>query len=384
MDSTFHAVCEAAAAARNVPALAAGSSVAGRVETAAVGCSAETQFLVASVTKPFTASLALGLLDPEEASGVWAPDVRVRHLLSHTSGYDCECGDLARFGESDGALAALAAELPSVRRLVGAGEAWSYANSGYWLAGFLAAERAGLPYEEALAERVIRPAGLEATTFGEPALAGTGPEAGAGPYPRARRPSGGLVSNVPDLLRFGNWQLASPAAARLRVVHGKPAGGVYGLGLHGERIGGIDVWGHNGSYGGFQSSLLLVPERDAVFAGLTNSGRGKHALREVEDTFFERVIGERRRVPSTVELPRAALEGFVGSYANSDGESRVSLSDGGRLSVTIDGVEHAARAIGKRKFQIVEGDRADELFDFPLEGFGRFASRLSKRVPQRS
>jgi CubicO group peptidase (beta-lactamase class C family) len=267
-----------------------------------------------------------------------------------------------------------------VRRLVGAEQAWSYANSGYWLAGFLAAERAGLPFEEALAERVIRPAGLEATSFGGPALAGTGPDAGAGPYPRARRPSGGLVSNVPDLLRFGNWQLASPAAARLRVVHGKPAGGVYGLGLHGERIGGIDVWGHNGSYGGFQSSLLLVPERDAVFAGLTNSGRGSQALREIEDAFFERVIGERRRVPATVELPRAALESFAGVYANSDGESRVSLSDAGRMSVTIDGAEHAARAIGKRKFQIVEGDHANDLFDFPLEGFGRFASRLSERV----
>jgi CubicO group peptidase (beta-lactamase class C family) len=380
MDSTFHAVCEAAAAAWDVPALAAGTSISGHSETAAVGCDAETRFLVASITKPFTATLTLGLLDPDGASGVWAPDVRVRHLLSHTSGYDCECGDVARFGEGDDALAALVAELPSVRRLVGAEQAWSYANSGYWLAGFLASERAGLPFEDALAERVIRPAGLEATTFGGPALAGTGPDAGAGPYPRARRPSGGLVSNVPDLLRFGNWQLASPAAARLRVVHGKPAGGVYGLGLHGERIGGIDVWGHNGSYGGFQSSLLLVPERDAVFAGLTNSGRGKQALHEIEDAFFERVIGERRRVPATVELPRAALESFVGTYANSDGESRVSLSDAGRLSVTIDGAEHAARAIGKRKFQIVEGDRTNDLFDFPLEGFGRFASRLSERV----
>jgi D-alanyl-D-alanine carboxypeptidase len=380
MDSTFHAACEAAAAAWDVPALAAGTSVSGRSETAAVGCDVETRFLVASITKPFTATLALGMLDPDGASGVWAPDVRVRHLLSHTSGYDCECGDLARFGEGDDALAALMAELPSVRRLVGVEQAWSYANSGYWLAGFLAAERAGLPFEDALAERVIRPAGLEATSFGGPAIAGTGPDAGAGPYPRARRPSGGLVSDVPDLLRFGNWQLASPAAARLRVVHGKPAGGVYGLGLNGERIGGIDVWGHNGSYGGFQSSLLLVPERDAVFAGLTNSGRGKQALREIEDAFFERVIGERRRVPATVELPRAALESFAGVYANSDGESRVSLSDAGRMSVTIDGAEHAARAIGKRKFQIVGGDRANDLFDFPLEGFGRFASRLSERV----
>jgi CubicO group peptidase (beta-lactamase class C family) len=380
MDSTFQAVCETAAAAWEVPALAAGSSVGGRVETAAVGCADDALFRVASVTKPFTATLGVDLLGLDEASGVWAPDVRVRHLLAHTSGYDCECGDVARFGEGDGALAALAAELPSVRRLVGLEHAWSYANSGYWLVGWLAAERSGRSFEDALLDRVIRPAGLEATSFGEPDLAGTGANAVERAYPRARRPSGGLVSNVPDLLRFGDWQLASPAAARLRVVHGKPAGGVYGLGLHGERVGGVEVWGHSGSYGGFQSSFLLVPDRDAVFAGVTNSGRGKQALREVEDAFFERVIGERRRVAATVELPHEALERFAGSYANSDEEIRVAVSDGGGLSVTFPDGEHAARSIGGRKFEVVEGERSRDRFDFPLEGFGRFGSRLAERV----
>ena len=380
MDSTFRAVCEAAAAAWEVPALAAGTSVAGRVETAAVGCAAETLFRVASVTKPFSATLALGLLDLDEQTGVWAPDVRVRHLLAHTSGYDGECGDLSRYGDGDGALSMLARELPSVRRFVGTDEAWSYANSGYWLAGLLAAERAGQSFEDALRERVIAPAGLDATSFGEPELAGTGPHAVAGPYPRVRRPSGGLVSNVPDLLRFGGWQLATPVAARLRVVYGKPPGGVYGLGLHGERVGGVDVWGHAGSYGGFQSSLLLVPDRDAVFAGLTNSGRGKQALREVENAFFERVIGERRRVPATTALPRAVLDELAGSYANSDEEIHVAVSDGGRLSVAFPDGEYAARPIGRRKFEIVEGDRTHDRIDFPLEGFGRFGSRLAERV----
>jgi D-alanyl-D-alanine carboxypeptidase len=380
MDSTFRAVCEAAAAAWEVPALAAGSSVGGRVETAAVGCAADTVFRVASVTKPFTATLALDLLEPEEPSGVWAPDVRVRHLLAHTSGYDCECGDVARFGDGDGALAALAAELPSVRRLVGGDQAWSYANSGYWLAGWLAAERAGRSFEDALLERVIRPAGLEATSFGEPDVAGTGPNAAEASYPRARRPSGGLASNVPDLLRFGGWQLATPSVARLRVVHGKPPGGVHGLGLHGERVGGVEIWGHSGSYGGFQSSLLLVPDRDAVFAGVTNSGRGKQALREVEDAFFEQVIGERRRVAATVELSRHALERFAGSYANSDEELRVAVSEGGTLSVAFPDGEYAARPIGGRKFEIVEGDREHDRFDFPLERFGRFGSRLAELV----
>ena len=61
-----------------MPALAAGVSLDGRHETAAVGCSADTRFRVASVTKPFTGTLALRLLDFDAATGVWPADVRVR------------------------------------------------------------------------------------------------------------------------------------------------------------------------------------------------------------------------------------------------------------------------------------------------------------------
>ena len=141
MNAPFSSQAEAAATAWGVPALAAGFSVAGEAPvTAAVGCELATIFRVASITKPLTATLALELLDLEATTGVWPDDVRIRHLLSHTSGYDCECGDLARFGAGDDALGGVVAELPGVRRLVGVEQAWSYANTGYWLAAHLAAD----------------------------------------------------------------------------------------------------------------------------------------------------------------------------------------------------------------------------------------------------
>jgi CubicO group peptidase (beta-lactamase class C family) len=379
LDSSLLQASEAAALTWEVPAVALGVSVGGAVETHAIGCDTETRFRVASITKPFTALLSLGLLDLEEPTGIWPADVRVRHLLSHTSGFDSDAGDLGRFGDGDGALDELVAQLPTVRRFVGVEQAWSYANTGYWLAGRMCAERAGKSYEAALAERVFKPAGLEATSFAEPELGGSGPDAVPGPYPRARRPSGGLVSNVPDLLRFGRWLLGSPELTRMRVVHGKPAAGVYGLGLFGERVDGIEVWGHSGSWGGFQSSLLLVPDRDAVFVGLTNHSRGGKALWEVENAFFERLLGARRRVPETVDLPDAVRDGFVGSYANSDAWIEVEFAVDG-LAVRFENGEFAARPIGERTFEITEGDRVRERFDFPLEGFGRFGSRLAERV----
>src|SRR5579864_9499518 len=104
----IRAAAEAAAERWEVPALV----VATDAGTVAVGCDPAARFRIASVTKPLTALLALRVLDLEAPTGVWPEDVRVRHLLAHVSGYDCELdGDLARFGDGDDALARCVAEL---------------------------------------------------------------------------------------------------------------------------------------------------------------------------------------------------------------------------------------------------------------------------------
>ena len=382
MNTPFQRVCEAAAGDWDVPALVAGYALGGSAPVVcAVGCDAGARFRIASVTKPMTAALVLSLLDPEDQAGVWEPDVRVRHLLAHTSGYDCELpgADQLRFGDGDDALARCVAELPRVRRFLAADDTWSYANSAYWLAGHLAATRAGTTFEEALAARVLAPAGLAETSFAEPELDGTGADAAAGPYPRARRPSGGLTSTVADVLRFGRRLLEAEVGARMRVVHGKPVGGVYGLGLFGERVAGVDVWGHSGSWGGFQSSLLVVPDRGAVFAGLTNASLGSKALRRVEDAFFTEAIGEPRRVADVVPLTHEQRAAFAGTYANGEATYEVEPVGEG-LALREDGDEVVGLPIGPRTFLIPSGERVNERFDFPRDGFGRFRSRLAERL----
>ncbi|HEY7398937.1 MAG TPA: serine hydrolase domain-containing protein, partial [Gaiellaceae bacterium] len=107
LDSTFLRVCEDAAERFDVPALAVGvASRDGTVELHAVGCELDARFRIASVTKPMTASLVARLVDLDATTAVWPDDVHVRHLLAHTSGFDCELGDVSRFGDGDDALAA--------------------------------------------------------------------------------------------------------------------------------------------------------------------------------------------------------------------------------------------------------------------------------------
>ncbi|HEU5361973.1 MAG TPA: serine hydrolase domain-containing protein [Gaiellaceae bacterium] len=374
-------MCEEAAERWQVPALAVGTWLDGVVTTHAVGCEPGTRFRIASVTKPLTALLAVESLDLDATTGVWPAEVRVRHLLSHLSGFDCELPvrDLSRFGDGDGALGAAVGQLAAVRRFVGVDDLWSYANTGYWLAGWLASERADTTYEDAIASRVLRPLGLEATSFDEPELAGTGPEAGDGPYPRARRPSGGLVSNVDDLLRAGRGLLDRPSFVRMAVAHGKPNGGVYGLGLFGQRVAGVDVWGHSGSYGGFQSSFLVVPRRGAAFAGLTNASNGAKALYEIEDAFFLEAVGSARPATPFVELPREAVAPFAGRYANSDESYDVRTAPDG-IVVTAEGDDVHLRPIGPRLFQVPDGPYVRERIAFPREGLARLGGRLAARV----
>jgi D-alanyl-D-alanine carboxypeptidase len=384
LDSTFLQACEDAAARFGVPAMAVGTaSPDGTIELHSLGCELDARFRIASLTKPMTASLAVRLLDLDSATGVWPDDVRVRHLLSHMSGFDCELGDEIRFGDGDDALGAAVAELDSVVRLVGTDTAWSYSNTGYWLAGWLAAQVADATFEDALRQHVLAPAGMANAGFDDPDLVGTGRGASSAPYPRSRRPSGGLVTDVADVIRFGRWQLTEPWAAVLRRTHGRPVSGVYGLGLAGERVGGVEVWGHSGSNFGFQSSLLLVPDRGTVFAGLTNSGSGARALAEVEQLWLDSVVGARRTRRETMELSPAALAAFTGTYANS--ETRAIVSPGGDglladVSDRFEQVEVSARAIGPHRFEVDGGDFDGDRFDFPLDRFARFGSVLLPQV----
>jgi CubicO group peptidase (beta-lactamase class C family) len=366
-----------------VPALALATSVGRDRHELQIGCEADARFRIASITKPMTASLAAQLLDLDESTGVWPEDVRIRHLLAHVTGFAGELDDLTRFGEGDDALGAAVAELPSVERLVPVETAWSYANTGYWLAGWLAARQNGSTYEEALREHVLEPAGLSGATFDSPTLEGTGSDAGGGDYPRARRPSGGLVATAADIGRFADWQLREPWTNALRVPLAKPAGGVYGLGFFGERVAGTDVWGHPGSYGGFQSWLLLVPSRDAWFVGLTNSSLGSQALRDISDAWFEEVLGAPRAAAPTVRLDPADLARFRGTYANQNVTVAIAPGGEGLLVQAVEGtneLEATARPIGPVTFEIVGGDEARSRFDFPLEGFVRIGSRLASRV----
>jgi CubicO group peptidase (beta-lactamase class C family) len=246
MVPAFAEIVAEALAKTRVPDVAAALHAGG--ETVFAG-SVERQFRIASITKSFTATLL---------SQTGQLDERARALLSHTAGYRPESTE----------------SLPPE-----CGGLWSYSNAGYWAAA------ARYPdYEAALHEHVLEPLGLSATGLeprapfalghvqegenGHRQVAGTA-------YPEWRRAGGGLWSTVGDLITYGLAHCRGFEG--LHQPQAEALGASYALGWW-VRDGVLD---HEGSAGGYQALLMLVPDDEFVLAVLTNSWRGSGLIRRV-------------------------------------------------------------------------------------------------------
>jgi CubicO group peptidase (beta-lactamase class C family) len=357
----------AARARTGVPGVAAALAHGGDVDLAADGVlvlggrervRVDTPFRIASVTKPFTATLAAETLELDDA---------VRARLSHTAGLRAESHESLP---------------PALHGL------WSYSNAGYWAVGEAVAAAADVPFAEAMRMRVLEPLGLAATGFGEPARCARGhvQEGETGhravpvdAYAVERRPSGGLWSTVADLVRFGRHQLASPSVLHEPVADALGAG--YALGFWVRTLpDGATALDHEGSVAGYQSLLLLVPERELVLAVLTNSWRGSGLVRRLVETLgLAPARGGDRAVDPAV----------AGRYALDDVEARVAVSDGA-LSVAVsepDPVTGAtlttrvtARPIGDGVFGYGRGVLQSHRVDFPRPDVARIGWLALPRV----
>lgn len=397
----------------SVPGIAVGLLRDGTTVTAADGVrelegaeavSPTDVFRIASITKPFVATLAMtlvqdGLLDLDEPPAGTRTSATVRQLLSHQGGLACEWpSPLDVVGDDDGALLRLGAGEP--RRLpLAPGELFSYSNAGFWLVGAAIARACGTSFEEAMRVRVLEPLGLETTGFEverpvpghDQVVPGADEHRRAdGSYPRPRRPSGGLLSSVGDLLRFAAHHLGGPGplgAASLEELQRPVVAGPgyqHGLGWFLQERGGRRSVEHAGSVAGYQSLLLLLPGEGLAFAALTNSSRGSAAIRDLLDR-----LGLSPPVLDDFPLEPEELAAFAGRYeapgvrvelAPEGRHLRLEYSEGDPLSRewrTYPAVR--LRPVRERDFELAEGEWQGQRLGFPRDdvvSFGVAAHRV--------
>ena len=133
----------------------------------------DTIYDVASLTKMFTATAALrlydaGLLDLHAPVAKYLPafqarDVRIWHLLTHTSGLDIRLSTLRHLGRDE--LVELALQLRPARA---PGSVVAYSNVNSLLLGEIVGRLHGTPLDRALQALVIEPLELRDTSFRPP------------------------------------------------------------------------------------------------------------------------------------------------------------------------------------------------------------------------
>lgn len=292
-----------------------------------VAVTPESLFQIGSITKVWTATMIMQLIDAGRvsldatvaevlpgarlgAADVGA-DVTIRHLLTHTSGID---GDIfADTGRGDDCVARYACRLAEAVQTHPVGAAYSYCNSGFVLLGRIIEVLDGGVWDASLRHRLIEPLGLTRTvTLPEEAImhrAAVGhrerPRSDepvpAWALPRSLGPAGLITASAHDVLTFARMHLdggvgqdgtrvlseGSVAAMQDPQVPIPEAGseaGAVGLAWRLFDWNGRKVVGHDGSTVGQSAYLRADPERGVVACLLTNASNG--------DTLYRQIIAE--------------------------------------------------------------------------------------------
>lgn len=354
----------ALARAHGVPGAQLAVHHGGRAWTHEVGLPPDAAVPIGSITKTFTATVAMALVSDgdleldaplsDHLPGV-ADELTLRHLLSHTGGLPSHPEDVRTTSLRHHVRQALRELHP----LHEPGAGFSYSNIGYDLVGHLIEVTTGMSWSEAVEAVLLRPLGIRArfTTSPDPeVVSGHAVNAATGrAVPVAQSlapvdaPAGALAVSASDLVKLGRMlaggapHLVAPedlALMREPVRHAEPFGMAdgWGLGLALFQRDGVRWVGHDGTADGTSCHLRINPADGTAVALTTNGSTGFTLWRELVDELAD------------AGLPVADYDGLrglshriapppdcTGRFRNGDVEYAVRAVDRERLALTVDG-----------------------------------------------
>ncbi|MEU0313724.1 serine hydrolase domain-containing protein [Nocardioides sp. NPDC006273] len=355
---------------RRVPAAAVGVLHDGQVVDHASGvlnldtgveATTDALFQIGSITKLWTTDLVMQLVDEgkvglddeiirhlpgfavaeEEATRT----ITVRHLLSHTAGFE---GDVfTDHGPGDDAVERFVASMGDLPQIFAPGERFSYANTGFAVLGRLVEVLRGTTWDRALQERLAAPMGLThlATTAYDAIRFRTAmghidpaPDHVLRPGPawgmaRASGPVGAMLSmRVRDLLGYAAMHLSGGVAHDgTRVLSAASCADVLtrqvdhpastrsdarGLGWSLDDTS-QGIVGHDGQTIGQSAFFRMVPERGLAVALLTNGGDTNGLYHDVVGHLLDDLAGVRIApdpVPPRQPPPGFDADRLLGTY----------------------------------------------------------------------
>jgi CubicO group peptidase (beta-lactamase class C family) len=313
-----------------------------------------TLFLCGSTTKTFTATAIMRLVEQELVDldatvRTYLPELRVEdedaassvtvlQILNHTAGWD---GDFFKnTGEGDDALERYIEAMAGLPQLSPPGEAVSYNNASFGVAGRVIEKVTAMPYEAALRMLVLEPLGLKDTVFlsreiltrrfavDHQRLQDGGTTVLTFGFPRSGNAIGGLATTPRDQIAWarlhleeGRSILAADAARLMREptarAPGWSQGDAVGIGWLLSDVAGLRVVGHGGATAGQRSLFKTVPERGFALVSCTNcSPVGSAFNNRIMEWAWESVLEAPIAEPGTVARSAEEVEPFCGRYEN--------------------------------------------------------------------
>lgn len=326
-------------------------------------------FRAGSVTELLTATAVMQLveageldLDTDVAEYVdftlntsFDEPVTLRHLLTHTAGYEEVIADLVLPHGTEPDLRAAVADAPP-EQVYEPGTVPAYSNYGYALAGYVVERAVGVSYEEYVDENVLAPLGMDSSTTrqplpDDPSLSLSHGYATDDGRPQdfeivAGAPAGSLSTTATDMARFmlahldaggeNGPSVLSPETLDLMhapaldedTLGGLAEGPRMTLGFFEEDRNGHRIIGHGGDTSFFHTHMQIYPEDGTgIFIGLNSGGHEKTSALQLREAlmfgFADRYFPEQEQeepLPAGGEVsegPERRAHAVAGSYNGS-------------------------------------------------------------------
>lgn len=371
-------------------------------------------FKIASHSKLFTATAIMKLYHQEKLSIddrvfknlPWftsvgdenLKEIRIRHLLSHSSGLNRDGGAgqwyTYEFPDKDNIIEQI--REGSIKSIYPASEHLKYSNIAFTLLGMIVEEASGISYEKYIQSEILNPLNMKQTYAGiTPKIIPKHASGYKRRLPGQKRekfnhvstnimiPATGFSSNAEDLLKFyqahflGNQVLFPDSIKReMQRVHFQSENRDWGLGFFIDKYPDFKVIGHSGGFPGFITYSGMIPDQKLIVVVLTNAIDGPaadlsmgilkllYAVSQKKDQFF---VLENQPAPN--------FRNLIGFYSNDWGVTLYSQI-GNKLTAI------APDLINPAPFLIVYDQKGDREFvippDFPMGSPGESIRFLEK------
>lgn len=303
-----------------------------------VANTADTKFRLGSITKQFTATAILQLVDQgklsvddpiskyyADAPAAWSK-VTIKHLLTHTSGIPSYTA-LPGFFEKNSKLPLTPEEIVKLTRDLPLefepGAKYNYDNTGYILLGYVIEKVSGETYADYLAKHIFTPLGMKDTGYD---VSGVILRHRASGYQGSKEgwrnadyldmtlpyAAGSLYSTTGDLLiwdrALADGKILTPASRQAMFTD---YGHEYGFGWRVDTDDGHARVGHGGGINGFSTGIARYPKDGVVAIVLANYNASPSS--SISDNLAGLCVGT-YQPPKAIALPVATLDRYVGDY----------------------------------------------------------------------